>query len=178
MMSDMTGVKQSSTCGSQLITGLREGLVRQKVLAEKAFAQLEFADWHATSHQDGNSIAVLVRHLAGNFTSRFSDFLTTDGEKASRDRDGEFEATSLTPAELLAEWDAGWSVLLTALASLTEPDLLATVQIRGVDHTVMEALLRSYDHSGQHVGQIVMLAKRQRGSRWQTLSTPKRRKEQ
>lgn len=169
------GAKRNNSCGGRFLTEIRAGFVRQKVLAEQAFAQLEFADWHATLDQESNSVAVLVRHLAGNLTSRFTDFLTSDGEKPDRNRDGEFEATNLPPADLMAAWDAGWSVLFTALAELTEADLLKIVTIRGEEHTVMKALLRSYDHSGHHVGQIVMLAKHQRGTSWQTLSTPKRR---
>lgn len=173
-MSDVATTRRGS-CGSRFITGLKQGYVRQKAHAERAFSQLEVPDWHATLDDESNSIAVLVRHLAGNLTSRFTDFLTTDGEKPSRDRDGEFEPTGLGPAELMAEWDAGWSVLLSALAELTEEDLGKTVTIRGQEHLVMDALLRSYDHSGHHVGQIVMLAKHWRGPKWQTLSTPKRR---
>ncbi|HZJ08353.1 MAG TPA: DUF1572 family protein [Trueperaceae bacterium] len=167
--------KQRDSCGGLFLSELRAGYVRQKVLAEEAFAQLEVPDWHKTLDQEGNSVAVLVRHLAGNLTSRFTDFLTTDGEKPSRDRDGEFESTGMAPSELMAEWDAGWSVLFTALAELAEADLLKTVTIRGQEHTVMRALVRNYDHSGHHVGQIVMLAKRWRGGKWQTLSIPKRR---
>ena len=173
-MSDVATNRRGS-CGSRFIAGLREGYVRQKALAERAFSQLELPDWHRTLDAEGNSVAVLVRHLAGNLTSRFTDFLTTDGEKPSRDRDGEFEATGMAPAELMAEWDAGWNVLLSALAALTEADLAKTITIRGQDHLVMDALLRSYDHSGHHVGQIVLLAKHWRGPQWQTLSIPKRR---
>ena len=139
-MADATSNRRSS-CGTRFITGLREGYVRQKVMAEKAFAQLELPDWHATLDGEANSIAVLVRHLAGNLSSRFTDFLTTDGEKASRDRDGEFEPTGLGPAELMAEWDGGWSVLLEALANLSEDDLAKTVTIRGQEHLV--------DHVGE-----------------------------
>lgn len=174
-MTDTAATPSRNTCGGLFLSELRAGYVRQKTLAEEAFAQLEFGDWHQTLDGEGNSIAILVRHLAGNLTSRFTDFLTTDGEKPSRDRDGEFEPTGMPPSELMAEWDAGWSVLLTTLSQLTEADLLKTVTIRGQENTVMRALLRSYDHSGHHVGQIVMLAKRSRGERWQTLSIPKRK---
>lgn len=172
-MTDSGAGQRNSSCGGRYLTDLRKGFVKQKVMGERVFAQLEFGDWHATLDAESNSIAVLVRHLAGNLTSRFTDFLTTDGEKASRDRDGEFEATTLPPSDLLAEWDSGWSVLLTALSELEETDLLKTITIRGVEHSVMEALLRAYDHSGYHVGQIVMLGKHLRGERWETLSTPK-----
>ena len=98
-----------------------------------------------------------------------------DGQGPSREHEWDTDDPTSALAEVMAEWDAGWSVLLTTLASLTESDLLTTVRIRGEENTAMRALLRSYDHSGHHVGQIVMLAKRQRGSRWQTLSIPKRR---
>lgn len=174
-MTDEHGTASARTSGELFLDELRLGYVRQKVLAEEAFAQLEFPDWHKTLDAEANSIAVLARHLAGNLTSRFTAFLTTDGEKASRDRDGEFEATSLAPSELLAVWDAGWSVLLNTLSELGEEDLARTITIRGEEHSVMSALIRSFDHSGHHVGQIVMLAKHWRGSAWRTLSIPKRR---
>lgn len=125
---------------------------------------------------ESNSIVVIVRHLAGNFRSRWTDFLITDGEKPTRNRDGEFEQdVRLTKEETLAEWENGWSVLLPAVEALKPADLQRTVTIRGEVHTVLEALIRNQLHAAQHVGQILLLAKHCAGSEWQTLSIPRRR---
>ncbi|HLV12504.1 MAG TPA: DUF1572 family protein [Trueperaceae bacterium] len=161
--------------GTLFLRELRKGFARQKAQAERVFAQLEAPEWHARLDAGANSVAVLARHLAGNLRSRYTDFLTTDGEKPDRDRDGEFTSTSLAPAEILAEWDAGWEALLSATASLTSDDLWLTVTIRGEEKGVLEALLATFDHNAHHVGQIVMLGKHLRGERWQYLSIPPRR---
>ncbi len=161
--------------GAHLLAELRQGFARQKAQAERVFAQLEPLDWHATLDPRANSVAVLVRHLAGNLRSRYTDFLTTDGEKPDRDRDGEFTPTSLSPAELLAEWDAGWEALLSATADLTPRDLFATITIRGQERLVIDALLATHDHNAHHIGQIVLLGKHLRGERWEYLSIPPKR---
>lgn len=161
--------------GAHFLTELRQGFARQKAQAERVFAQLEPLDWHATIDPRSNSVAVLVRHLAGNLRSRYTDFLTTDGEKPDRDRDGEFTPTSLSPSELLAEWDAGWEALFSATADLTPADLFATITIRGQERLVIDALLATYDHNAQHIGQIVLLGKHLRGDRWEYLSIPPKR---
>ena len=119
---------------------------------------------------DGNSIAVLVWHLSGNFASRFTDFLTTDGEKPWRRRDEEFDNRAVTRDELVTKWNHGWSILDRALAELTDKNLGDTVVIRGVQFKVHEALHRLLAHASYHVGQIVFLAKMFRGGDWQTLS--------
>ena len=119
-----------------------------------------------------NSIATLVWHVSGNLESRFTDFLTADGEKPWRDRDSEFEARSASPVEIRAKWDRGWGVLITMLSDLQDADLLRTVTIRGVELRVDEALLRSLAHTSYHVGQIVFSAKRFRGESWRHLSIP------
>ena len=145
-------------------------LLKQKRLAEQALAQLEPADFHRVLDGNGNSVAVIVKHLAGNMRSRWRDFLTSDGEKPDRHRDDEFVDDAATPAEVMAAWEAGWAVLAATLNDLTPRDLLRTVTIRGQDHGVLEAVERQTAHYAQHVGQIVLLAKHFRGVDWQTLS--------
>ena len=155
---------------------LRGALRRERTLAERALVQLEAADWHVRLDPQSNSVAVLVRHLAGNLRSRWTDFLTTDGDKPERDRDGEFAISDATPEQLMAAWDEGWETLLATLEALTPADLMRTVTIRGEPHSVVQAIVRGLGHTAQHVGQILLLAKHLRGEAWQTLSipTPKR----
>ncbi|RSK48820.1 DUF1572 family protein [Hymenobacter rigui] len=140
-----------------------------KTLADRALAQLSPADWLAAPSAYGNSIAVIVQHMVGNLRSRFTDFLTTDGEKPTRNRDQEFEQPA-TAAELPAQWEAAWHILFELLDGLQPTDLLRTVYIRGEAHTVLGALQRQVAHYAYHVGQIVQLAREQRGAEWQTLS--------
>jgi len=149
---------------------------RQKAMAERAMAQLEPEDWHRTLDAESNSIAVIVQHVAGNLRSRWRDFLTTDGEKADRDRDGEFEDAGRDAAALMEAWDQGWAVAFASLDALTERDVGRTVTIRGEPHTVARAVARSLDHAAGHVGQIILLAKHWRGAQWQTLTIPRRRR--
>jgi hypothetical protein len=151
---------------------VRGALRRQKELADRALEQLEADDWHALLDPESNSIAVIVRHLAGNMRSRWTDFLTSDGEKPSRDRDGEFALRADDPAALRREWEEGWRVTFSAVDALGPGDLTRTVTIRGAPDTVAGALLRQVDHYGQHVGQILMLAKHLRGPAWRALSPP------
>jgi hypothetical protein len=150
----------------------RATLRRQKALADRALAQLEPSDWHALLDGESNSIAVIVRHMAGNMRSRWTDFLHSDGEKPTRDRDAEFALRDDRPAALLEVWEEGWRVTLAAVDALSADDLGRTVTIRGEPHTAFGALLRQVDHYGQHVGQIIMLARHWRGDAWQPLSMP------
>ena len=147
----------------------------QRTLGEGALRQLAPEDWHATLDAEANSVAVIVRHLDGNMRSRWSEFLTSDGEKPSRDRDGEFEPTEATPDELWAVWHRGWDAVFAALEELDADDLARQVTIRGRSLTVAGAMVRQLAHYAQHVGQIVLLAKHLRGDAWRTLSIPKRR---
>ena len=160
-----------------LLAELVEGFRILKRSGDRALAQLEDGDWHVRLDPEANSIAVLVRHLDGNMRSRFTEFLTSDGEKPSRDRDDEFEDAALRPDELRAVWERGWARVFEALEPLGPDDLVATVTIRGEPHTVAKALRRAILHYGQHVGQIVLLAKHLRGPAWATLSRPRRRPE-
>ncbi|MBA2667369.1 MAG: DUF1572 family protein [Trueperaceae bacterium] len=151
---------------------MRWVLRRQQVLADGALAQLERHDWHVLIDPDANSIAVIVRHVAGNMRSRWTDFLTSDGEKEDRDRNGEFALRDDAPEDLRRAWDDAWRVTLAAVDALAPADLARIVTIRGEPHTVARAIARQIDHYGQHVGQIVLLAKHLRGAAWRTLSLP------
>ena len=146
-----------------------------KVLADKAMAQIpDDAALHRQIDPDSNSIAVIVRHVAGNLRSRFRDFLTTDGEKPDRDRDNEFEMPeALSRADLLKEWDAAWTIVLASIEALTPDDLDRTIYIRHEGLLVVEALNRSVTHTAYHVGQIVYLARHLAWPKWQSLSIPK-----
>ncbi len=143
-------------------------------LGEGALAQVSDEDLHALVDPDANSIAVIVKHLAGNLRSRFTDFLTTDGEKPDRDRDGEFEmGDAASRDEVLRVWESGWSIVLGTLAALTPEDLDRTITIRHEPFLVVEAVNRSATHTAYHVGQIVFLAKHFAGRNWKSLSIPK-----
>ena len=144
-----------------------------KMLGNKAMAQVSDADLLAALDPESNSIAIIVKHLVGNMLSRWSDFLTTDGEKPTRDRDAEFVAPPQTRAELLALWESGWKACFDALAPLTEDDMSRTIRIRGEAHSVMQAINRQLAHYAYHVGQIVFIAKHLTSSRWSSLSIPR-----
>ncbi|HEX3085210.1 MAG TPA: DUF1572 family protein [Pyrinomonadaceae bacterium] len=145
-----------------------------KKLAERAFEQIDEADLFRTIDGESNSIAVNMKHLAGNMFSRWTDFLTSDGEKPNRQRDMEFVMLpDTTKADMIAYWDKGWQCVFDAVEPLTADDLMRVVQIRGQDHTVVQAMNRQIAHYAYHVGQIVYLAKHFKSSEWQTLSVPK-----
>ena len=156
---------------------LRRAYRIYKDLGERAIAQVKSdADLCRAIDPDSNSIAVIVKHLAGNLRSRFRDFLTTDGEKPDRNRDSEFEVTDLASREeILRWWNDGWSILLHSIESLTPADLDRTVRIRNEEFLVIEALNRSVTHTAYHVGQIVYLARHLASGDWQSLSIPKGR---
>ena len=155
-----------------VVESIRDEFLRYKALAEAAIAQLSDADLSAPGQNGGNSIAIICWHVSGNLRSRFSDFLTSDGEKPWRKRDEEFEPRAVTRQELLAKWQAGWDVLLPALGALTDAQLATTVTVRQQPMLVHEALHRSLAHLAYHVGQIVFLAKALRGADWTYLSIP------
>jgi len=145
-----------------------------KKLAERAMDQLTDEQLFATLDDEANSIAIIVKHMSGNMLSRWTGFLTTDGEKPSRNRDGEFEEPPATRAALLATWEAGWACLFAALQPLTDADLARTVTIRGEAHSVLQAINRQLAHYPHHVGQIVLLAKHFAHDRWHSLSVPRK----
>jgi len=147
-----------------------------KALGEAAMKQVSDADLHTMVDPDSNSIAVIVKHVAGNLRSRFRDFLTTDGEKPDRNRDDEFEMPiKVSRGDVLRWWDEAWGVALASIETLTSADLERTVYIRGEAFIAVEALNRSITHTAYHVGQIVFLAKHFAGASWRTLSIPKGR---
>lgn len=155
------------------LSTMRGILAGQKLQAERAMDQLEPEQFHASPDAESNSISVIVKHLAGNMRSRWTDFLTSDGEKADRHRDDEFIDDLGSREEILERWEESWAVLFDTLEGLGPDDLLAPVTIRGEEHTVVEALQRQASHYAAHVGQIVYLAKHLKGDAWRTLSIPR-----
>jgi hypothetical protein len=163
--------------------GYLEDAVRQfhgqKKLAEKALAQISDEDFFRKLDPESNSAALIVKHLAGNMRSRWTDFLTSDGEKEDRRRDSEFEAESGdSRAELMRRWDEGWRATFAAVEGLHPSDLGRNVVIRGEPHSVLKAINRQLTHYAHHIGQIVFLAKHLAGPRWQTLSIPRGKSEE
>jgi len=141
-------------------------------------AQLRDEDFFVTLDPESNSVAILVKHLAGNMRSRFTDFLTTDGEKPDRFRDQEFELNSATTrADVMRWWEEGWSRVFAAIDTLKPEDVTRTVTIRGEPHSVLQAINRQIAHYAQHIGQMVFLAKHLRSGDWKTLSIPRGRSE-
>ncbi len=144
-----------------------------KTLAERAMAQTADEDLFRAIDEEANSIAILVKHMAGNMRSRWRDFLTTDGEKPDRNRDGEFAEPPETREALMKLWDEGWAIFFGAIEPLRESDLGLMVTIRGEAHSVMQTINRQLAHYPHHIGQIVLLAKHFAGPNWKTLSIPK-----
>jgi hypothetical protein len=144
-----------------------------KALAERAIAQATDEQLGRALDAESNSIATIVKHLAGNMRSRWTDFLTTDGEKPDRNRDEEFENPPATREEILRMWEAGWQQVFTALGPLTDSDLNRTVHIRAEPHSVMQAINRQVAHYAYHVGQIVFLAKHLQSDGWKPLTIPR-----
>jgi hypothetical protein len=174
----VSGVNRASgvgdaALGEALLHEVRERFRAQRTLAEGAVAQVDDAALFAVLDEEANSIAVLMQHMGGNLRSRFTDFLTTDGEKPDRGRDAEFEAAERTRAAVEARWRAGWDVLERTLDALGPDDLLRTVHIRGEAMPVVQALGRALAHMAQHAGQVVLLAKYHAGPSWRTLSIPR-----
>jgi Protein of unknown function (DUF1572) len=164
---------------SHYLDEIRRQLRGHKRLVEGALVQLKDDDFFVTLDPESNSIAILIKHISGNMRSRFTDFLTSDGEKPDRHRDGEFELSDKTTrADLMNWWEEGWKVVFSALDSLTPDDVMRTVQIRQEPHTVVQALNRALAHYSTHLGQIVLLAKHFRSSEWKTLSVPRGKSEE
>lgn len=160
------------------LTAYREDVThefrRTKSLSDRALAQIDDEVFFATPGAETNPIAVIVKHVAGNLRSRWTDLLTTDGEKPDRDRDSEFVlGPEDTRAALMTRWERGWDILFGTLAALRDDDLGATITIRGEPHTVFQAIHRQVSHYAYHVGQIVLLARHYAGERWTTLSVPR-----
>jgi hypothetical protein len=154
---------------------IRDVFLQQRDLAERAIAQLDEDDLFRADSADDNSIAILMKHVGGNLRSRWTEPFTTDGEKPDRDRDSEFVAEHESAASVRATWDAGWNALLQLLGDISTADLRRSLTIRGEVLDLDAALLRSLAHTAQHVGQIILLARRWRGPAWHTLSIPRGR---
>ena len=150
-----------------------------KRMGESAMTQLKDEDFFVTLDAEANSVAIIVRHLAGNMRSRFTDFLTTDGEKPDRFRDREFEIMPTTArADVMAWWEEGWAIVFSAIDSLKAEDVMRIVTVRGEPHTVLQAINRQIAHYAQHIGQIVFLAKHLKAGEWKTLSIPRGKSEE
>ena len=149
-----------------------------KRLGENAIAQCPDAGLLAELDEQSNSIAIIVKHLAGNMISRWTDFLTTDGEKSSRNRDSEFEEAAKTRADILELWEGGWKCFFAALEGLSDADMTKTVTIRGETHSVMQAINRQVAHYSYHVGQIAFLARHFAGANWKSLTIPKKKSQE
>jgi len=150
---------------------VRRQLAGHKRLGAGALLQLKDEESFVGLDQESNSVAVIVKHIAGNMRSRFTDFLTTDGEKPDRHRDQEFELTAATTrTDVMRWWDNGWAIVFSAIDPLKPEDVMRTVTIRNEPHTVLQAINRQVAHYAQHIGQIVFLAKHFRSSEWKTLS--------
>lgn len=161
------------TIQEEMIQVVIKTFTTYKTMAEKAFDQLDESDFFYKPDNESNSIAIIIQHMAGNMQSRFTDFLTTDGEKPTRNRDSEFEDNNLSKDQLLAVWQAGWKVVFDALKQLRPEDLQKTVLIRQEPHSVIDAIIRQLAHYSSHIGQIVLLAKHIKKTEWKTLSVPK-----
>jgi len=144
-----------------------------KILGEKTFDQLKEEDFHFHPNEASNSIAVIIQHLHGNMLSRWTNFLTEDGEKEWRQRDDEFEMHQFSKQQLIDKWNEGWNVFLDALESLTQDDLSKTITIRSQPLNVVDAINRQMAHYSYHIGQIVYLGRWIRGDEWKSLSIPK-----
>ena len=153
-----------------VLNSLRNMFRAIKLTGDGALAQLSLEEMLRVPAPEMNSIAIIIKHLHGNMLSRWTDFLTSDGEKPGRDRDAEFEPSATTRDEIMRQWNEGWACVMKALNALTAGDLSRTVTIRGQPHSVVEAAHRQVQHYSYHIGQIVLLARMSRGAKWQTLT--------
>jgi uncharacterized damage-inducible protein DinB len=163
----------STPAEAHLLETIRFEFARMKQLAEKALNQISDEGFVAIPFEEGNSCAIVVQHMAGNLLSRWTDFLTSDGEKDWRNRDAEFEAQNLPREELMQQWETGWQALFNALDTVTPAHLMNHIYIRKEPLTVLQALQRQVAHYSYHSGQIVLLARFQAGKNWQSLSIPR-----
>ena len=169
----------ASDLAAHYIDQARRQMRGHKRMGEGAMSQLRDEDFFVTLDPESNSVAILVKHLSGNMRSRFTDFLTSDGEKPDRFRDREFEVTGTTTrADVMKWWEEGWGCVLGAMDELKPEDVMRTVTIRGEPHTVLQAINRQIAHYAVHIGQIVFLAKHLRSSEWKTLTIPRGKSEE
>ena len=144
-----------------------------KTKGDRAIAQLNYDELHWTPNSESNSVAIIVKHMSGNMFSRWTDFLTTDGEKPTRDRDQEFEGGYSSKEALLEAWESGWNTCFTALVNLTEDDLLKTVYLRGEPRSALQAIQSEIAHYANHIGQILYIGKQIKNEKWTCLSIPR-----
>ncbi|NND93243.1 MAG: DUF1572 family protein [Flavobacteriales bacterium] len=166
-------MNKTNTSEPSVLSGYVKQFEYYRSLGERAMAQISDEDLHWRLTNEDNSIAVIVKHLCGNMLSRWSDFMSSDGEKTWRERDAEFEVDEASLEVIMAWWNRGWDCLFSALAPLTDEELSMTVLIRNQEHTVQEAINRQLAHYSYHIGQIVLIAKMRAGSTWQALSIPR-----
>ncbi len=164
---------QTQDLGTAVLKTLTDTLRRTKAQAEKAFGQLDDDEFFYCLDADTNSVLVTIKHIAGNMQSRWTGFLTVDGEKPDRNRNGEFVEDREPRDRMLQRWQAGWATLFDTLAGLTPDDLLKTVRIRGEPMTALEAIVGQLSHYAYHTGHIVTICKHVRGTRWVHMSTPR-----
>ncbi|MEI3611844.1 DUF1572 domain-containing protein [Pseudogracilibacillus sp. SO30301A] len=164
--------------GNEYLKIVQERFESVKSLGDNTISQLSEEDIHWKLNEASNSVAIIAKHLSGNMISRWSDFLTTDGEKSSRNRDQEFEDDISSKQEMITIWEKGWKTLLDTLNGLESQDLLKNITIRGEKHTVLEAIERQMAHYAYHVGQIVYIGKQLKDENWKTLSIPKGKSEE
>lgn len=162
-----------NTMNTSYLSSIKKQFEYYKSLGDKTISQLSIEELKQEFAEDSNSISIIVKHLVGNMLSRWTNFLTEDGEKEWRHRDSEFEDTFQSKADLLKYWDKGWSCLFDAINPLTEEDLERIIYIRNQGHTVTEAINRQLAHYSYHIGQIVFLGKLLKGNNWVSLSIPK-----
>ncbi|HTC93464.1 MAG TPA: DUF1572 family protein [Terriglobales bacterium] len=163
---------------AEYLNEVRRGLRGYKRMAEGAIAQLSREELFRQIDPEANSVAIIMKHISGNMRSRFTDFLTSDGEKLGRHRDQEFVQDRLTSEELMNTWESEWQRLFATIEALQPEDLGRSVTIRGEEHTVLQALNRALLHYAQHIGQIIFLAKHIRGADWKSLSIPRGKSEE
>ncbi len=165
---------EENSLAAAYLDEVRRSLRGYKRLADGALAQIQDAELFYTPDAESNSLAVIVKHISGNMRSRFTDFLTTDGEKPDRHRDQEFEMDAAVRREQLMQWwEDGWKIVFDTIAALKPEDLTRTVTIRQEPHTVLQALNRASNHYAHHIGQILYVAKMIRKTEWKTLSVPR-----
>ncbi|MBS1748510.1 MAG: DUF1572 family protein [Bacteroidetes bacterium] len=162
-----------NSLGKIFLASVISRVIYYKELAEKTFSQLEDQDFHYQPNNQSNSIAIIIQHMSGNMQSRWTNFLTEDGEKSWRNRDREFNNRKLTRLQLMEIWEKGWKCFIDALLYLKEEDLLKTIHIRKESLVVVDAINRQLAHYPHHVGQIVYIGKMLRGDKWQSLSIAK-----
>lgn len=164
--------------GNEYLRIVNERFKSVKCLGDKTIKQLSEKEIHWTFNNESNSVAAIVKHLNGNMISRWTDFLTSDGEKEYRNRDEEFIDDIFSKSELIMVWEKGWKTLIDTLNGLSEQDLLKKIYIRGERHLVLEAIERQLAHYAYHVGQIVFIGKQVKDNKWESLSIPKGKSEE